>query len=267
MPNLVSLQDLYMEYDDILIGKRQMFSDIFFTPENSDDKKNMQNALIVIKYALTKYLRWSPDAICTYLNKEVITRMHLMPLMKYISYPVEYDKDTDWYYLVTLMFKEKKLDMRQKTIHIYESVLSGKLSKYPRDYFLGRDGVVRAAMCLQYLINQHISFTSVNEIYSLFASDEGYQLLKKYRLLNACREIFETPVDFLHFTLPDDQKDELLRMYYSFKYCTIMTNEKGRKKKYLGDYSLEVNESDYSYLRQKLSAKQKYGECRKRNYR
>lgn len=243
------MQDLYMEYDDIVIGKRGGFSDRFFS---NDRKRNMANALFVIKYALVRYLGWNADAIIENLNKDVMVQMHLQPLMKYVDYPLEYDKDKDYYYLVSLMFKEKSLGLKEKTIHTYESILNGKLSKYPKDYFVGSDGVVRAAICLQYLITQEIVWSDINELYWIFASDRGYELLKKYKLLNACREIFETPVDFVHFAIPNGQKDPFLFRYYKFKYMREMVNENGRKKKAETDYLLEVEYDDYQALREEL---------------
>lgn len=245
------MTQLYQEYDDIVIGKRPAFSDRFFSGEGNP-KTNMENAIFVIRYALTKYLRWNADAMAANLNKEVMTRMHLQPLMKYVEYPLEYDKENDWFYLVSLIFKDKRIGLRQKTIHTYECVLSGELAKYPRDYFVGSDGVVKAAICLQYLLNEKTSYETINDLYYAFASDEGYELLRDNKLLNACKEIFETPVEFLHFSLPPDMRDEFLRQYYSFKYVREMLNEKGRKRKSAAEYRLEVDEDDYSYLREEL---------------
>ena len=243
------MQDLYMEYDDIIIGKRSGFSDRFFS---RDKKRNMDNALFVIKYALTRYLGWSADAVSENLSKEIMVKMHLQPLMRYIEYPIEYDKDKDYYYLASLMFKEKSLGLREKTIHTYESIISGKLSKYPKDYFVGSDGTVRAAICLQYLIVHEIVWSSISELYYIFASDRGYDLLKEYKLLNACRDIFETPVDFIHFSLPVAQRDPFYYQYYKFKYMCEMINENGRKRRSSKDYLLEVDEYDYQSIRQKL---------------
>lgn len=245
------MQDLYMEYDDIVIGKRNAFSDRFF---NKDKKRNMANALFVMRYALVRYLGWNADAIAENLNKDLMVRMHLQPLMKYVEYPLEYDKDKDYYYLVSLMFREKALGLKEKTIHTYESILNGRLSKYPKDYFVGSDGVVRAAICLQYLVTQEIVWTDVNDLYCIFASDRGYDLLKKYKLLNACREIFETPVDFIHFAMPKGQKDPFFYRYYKFKYLREMVNENGRKKKSDADYRLDVRYDDYRLLRDETSA-------------
>ena len=169
------MRELYMEYDNIMIKKRKGFSNAYFNKKSS---RCMEYALRVIKYAFNKYLRWTPEALERKLNKEIMVKMHLQPLMQYIDYPIEYDKNTDYYYLVSLLYKGHTLDSRARTIHTYESVLNGKIVKYPKDYFMGSDGLVRAAFCLQYMIEHFVTFHNANELYYFFASNEGYDALK-----------------------------------------------------------------------------------------
>lgn len=219
-----------------MIGKRKGFSDAFFGKESI---ASANNALQVMRYAFTRYLRWSPDAIKEKMTKELMEKLHLLELMKYIDYPIEYNKNRDYFYLVSLVFRSGKLTMRDKTVHTYERVLSGEQTKYPKDYFSGSDGYVRAGICLQYMINHYISFSSFNELYSIFSTEEGYAYLKQYKLLNACKEIFDTPVDFLHFSLPYSQKNKFYLNYYRFKFLREMINENGRKQKNTFDYRLK----------------------------
>lgn len=230
------MNELLVEYDDIIIGKRTGFSDTFFNKESSVSSKN---ALKVIRYAFKRYLRWSKDAIGERMTPELMERLHLQELMRFIDYPVEYDREKDYFYLANLIFSPQKITLRDKTIHIYERILDGDQAKYPKDYFSGSDGYVRAGICFQYMIDHFVSFSTFNELYSIFSSEEGYVLLKKYKLLNACKEIFETPVDFLNFALPDSQKNKFYYNYYRFKYGREMINENGRKQKNANDYKLE----------------------------
>lgn len=232
------MNDLLVEYDDIMIGKRAAFSDTFFDKENVTSENN---AIQVIRYAFTRYLRWSQDAIKEKMDSKLMAKLHLLDLMKYIDYPIEYNKSKDYFYLASLVFRSSKLTMRDKTIHTYEKVLAGEQSKYPKDYFSGSDGYVRAGICLQYMINNYIVFSSINELYSIFSTEEGYVYLKKYKLMSACKEIFDTPVDFLHFALPYSQKNNLYINYYKFKFMREMLNENGRKQKSTKNYRLEGN--------------------------
>lgn len=230
------LKDLLIEYDDIIIGKRLSFSDTYF---GKDKATCMDNAIEVIRYAFQKYLRWPKDAVGEKMNKKIMEKLHLQTLMKYIDYPIEYDKETDYYYLAALIFASKSLNMRERTIHTYERILSKEQTKYPKDYFVGSDGIVRAGLCLQYMINHYIMCQSINDLYYIFATERGYAYLREYKLLHACREIFETPVDFLHFVLPKTQKNEFYHMFYKFKFLREMTNADGRKVQTANEYKLK----------------------------
>lgn len=232
------MDTLLYEYDNILIGKKNVYSDIYFKKNKANSQKN---ALAVMRYAFTRYLRWTPEAISEKMTKQIMIKLHLQPLMKYIDYPVEYDKERDYFYLVSLVFGSK-LTMRDQTIHIYEEILSGRRRKYPIDYFLGSDGMVRAGLCLQYVVSNFLYFTSANDMYSFFACEEGYVCLRKYRLLNACRESFDTPVDFLHFALPLSQRNMFFFYYYKFKFLKEMMTPTGRKRQTDKKYKLEVAE-------------------------
>lgn len=226
---------LYAEYDSIVIGERKNFSDIYLCRENSISTKY---ALAVIKYAFEKYLRWTPEVVKANINLEILQLMHLDLLLKYIPFPVEYDKNKDFFYIALLIYGGAEKATRNRVIHIYEKIISGEMSKYPKDYFVGNDGIVRAGICLQYLICNYIQYQNANDLYHLFSTEEGYKMLTKYKLINVCRETFDTPVDFLHFVLPPRMKNSLLLNFYRYKYVREMMNSKGRKRKETVDYKL-----------------------------
>lgn len=230
------MNQLYTEYDEIMIGKRENFSGRFFSKENT---KSMENAVRILRYSFSKYLRWPPEVLSKRIDRALLEKLHLYQLMKFIQFPVEYDREKDLFYLVTLAYDKYGLKDRDKTIHTYEKVLDGSSCKYPKDYFTGSDGVARAGICLQYMINHFIIFRSINELYGIFATDEGYSYLQKYKLINVCKEVFDTPVDFLHFALPPQQKNQLYFHYYKFKYYREMVNENGRKCRSTHDYILK----------------------------
>ena len=235
----LAMNELYREYDEVMIGKRDGFSTKYFGKDNS---RNSENAVKVLEYAFKRYLRWTPEALEEKIDKELLVKLKVYPLLKYITFPVEYDKEKDFFYLVTLVYNHHNLSFRDKTIHTYELILDGTASKYPKDYFTGNDGLVKAGICLQYLISHNIIFESINDLYSIFACETGYDYLRRYKLLTACKDAFKTPVDFLHFALPKDEKNDFLYYYYRFKYLKEMLNDKLRKRRAVVDYKLEVLE-------------------------
>lgn len=227
---------LFVEYDDILIGKRNGFSDTFFS---IDKELDMKHALLVIRYAFETYLKLPPEVLEKKVDKVLMEEMHLLPLMKFIQYPVEYDKEKDYYYLISLLYPARKMNIFDKTIHTYESILANTSVKFPKDYFSGRDGHIRAAFCLQYMINHYVAFHSLNDLYHIFASEACYKYLRKYKLMNICRDYFPSPVDYLHFSLPPSQKNSFLYHYYKFKFTKEMLTDTGRKKQTIMDYKLK----------------------------
>lgn len=223
------MKGLYMEYDEVLIGKRCGYSLRFFGKDNA---RSGQNAVLVMSYAFPRYLRWPPELLKVKLDRELLESLKLWTLVKYIPYPVDYDREKDFFYLVSLVYGERYgVSVRDMTVHTYERVLSGDAPKFPKDYFSGTEGLARAGICLQYLINHRVVFSSINELYFIFASERGYYYLKKYKLLTACREGFPTPVDFLHFCLAPEQKSDLYYHFYRFKYLREMLSKKGRKRR------------------------------------
>ena len=209
------MDSILLEYDNICIGKYSHFGKYF----KQSEAANQKNALTVMRYAFDHYLpEWTPDDLCNNLNKDILNQLHLGTLMNYIKYPVDYDKEKDYFYLVSLLYPERRISVVDQTLHTYENILNSKDARYPRDYFVGADGMERAFICLQYVIAKHVSFHSINDLYYFIYSDDGQEFLKKYKLSNVCRQLFPTPVDYLHYTLPKDYQSPFLLNYYRYRY-------------------------------------------------
>lgn len=220
---------LLNEYEDILIGNRKVFSDQFFGAGKPESRRN---ALAVLQYAFERYLKWPPNVIARRMTKELIAQMHLHTVIKYIKFPPEYNRDRDYFYIVALLYPNFKITRRQRITYVYKNVLEKKILKFPKDYFFGEEGIVRALVCMQYLLTDILQaeISSPVDAYALFASEYGLACLRKYKLLNICDELFQTPVDFIHMALPDDSRDPFLYVYYKFQYFSTMFNENGSRK-------------------------------------
>ena len=68
--------------------------------------------------------------------------------------------------------------------------------------------------CLNYVITQREDFNNLDELYSTFAGGSGNAFLSKYRLDTAKKYNWEYAIDYLHDSLPEEDKDELLYHYY-----------------------------------------------------
>ena len=90
------------------------------------------------------------------------------------------------------------------------------MKRFPKQFLAGADGLYRAKLCFHYMVTQYLTFTSIEDMYRFFSSRGGAVALRKYRLSQVCKDLFEYNVDFLHESLSEDQKDELLYHYYRF---------------------------------------------------
>ena len=208
-------QVLLYEYEQILLGNKLGFPPYYF--KYGDD--TCQNyALYIIKFAVENYLKWDPWDFKNHYTQEISIQMKLEPLMKYIEFPPELDKTKDYYYLSALIYPNIiKIDIKELVLKTYKDVLEGRLCKFPKEYLSGTKGMMRASICLQYMLSQNYTFSSIREIYKFFSEPAGARALKQYRLSNICNEIYEHPIDYIHESLPRSQQDEYWYHFYRFK--------------------------------------------------
>lgn len=219
-------KSLLYEYDEILLGNKNSFSNYLF---GGTEESKERLALQVFRCAIENYLRWTPAQARDYLNEKIIEKMKLDTVIKHIRLPVELDPSRDYFYIAHLLYPEKvRFDRQELVIRTYQDVLDGKLIKYPKEYLSDTNGYVRSRICLQYMISQYVQVGSIKELYELFATVKGKKLLEKYRLLNICNDAFGHPLDYLHESLPTNLKDEL---EYKYQYFYLENNNQIRKMK------------------------------------
>ena len=220
-------RELCIEYDEMVIGKRTKFSQKYFS---SNVAERELYALTVIRYAFDKYLRWPRRTLSDNLTADLIEKLHLKNLVAMIKFPIEYSRDRDWFYIVSAVYDDMKIGRRNRTVHLYEQILSGKINKFPKEYFLGTDGIVRACFCLQYALNSEYAYMSAEELYRLTLTSEFWKFLDNYRLAGICRDMFDDPIDFLHTSLPGNGKNEFLMKYAKYVYYQEDSRRKEKLK-------------------------------------
>lgn len=208
-------QGLLNEYDEILLGKRRKFSSMYF---NFSDSTNELMALSVIKYAIEHFLKWKPNEAYNMLTKKVLKQLHLSSLLTYIEFPIELNKTSDIWYVVHKIYPQHfPLSKRRLITTLMSRIVSGERNKIPSDYFFCEDGELRACVCLQYVLENFFVFRSIEDMYKFFADNkEVHKVLVQYRLRNVYSLFYDSPLEFLHIALPEDQKNEFLYQYYSF---------------------------------------------------
>lgn len=217
------LKSAIAEYEDTLVGKRKAISTFYFS---YGENGNMKLALQIMKYAFETYLKWEPPVLRDYLTNEVLERMKLKSLMRYIVFPPELNAKEDLFYIAWLIYPETiHYGKKDLALRVYIKLLNKEIQKFPKEFFTGSEGITRTQICLRYMIEHYLHFTSVRELYEFFSTDECIKTLRKYKLLTICRDLYDTPVEYLHSSLSNDQKDIFWYRYFDFRYRHHLLDE------------------------------------------
>ncbi len=239
---------LLYEYTNILMGQSSAFSAAYFSRGSIT---NPLMAIEVFRYAIEVFLHWTPEEAVTMLNNDVMKEMHLDKIKSYLPIPYGFDYRDDYRWLVHLVYPSKvPYNEEDAVIDTYKAVLKGKanggLSKFPKGYFDGKSGRERAFICLRYFINLKGNFNNMEEAYAFFASPEGTKAINSNGLKLVLRDVFQSPVQFFHKSLPADQRDEFLFHYYEFQYRYDRLCKQKHTYKAI-EVALPVESADYSY--------------------
>lgn len=227
------------EYNEVLIGRKNMVPTYFFGQTEAEGETV---ALRICKYAFDKYLGWSPQKLRDELTYDIIEKLKLKSVIKYISFPPEFDKKKDMFYIVWKLYPQTTdISLRERVLRLYRQILDGEIAKFPKVYFCGNEGRIKACICLDYMIREYIPFNTIDELYELFASPRINSIFHKYRLSSLCKSLFLNPVDYLHTMLPDSQKNYFLFYYYSFVLeSTLQWKREKKEQKLLKQSEMEI---------------------------
>lgn len=205
-------QAIVYEYEELLLGNRKTFGGSL-----SQDTVSAEHAVqVLFKYVIEDILHWSPDDAAAYLTWHLIKQLKLDVLVKHLEYPQGLSKQKDIDYLIHVVYpKQFKYDTKEQCISEYKKVLAGGYS-FRKNYFTNEMGIRHAGIILTYIISMQ-GFTSVDEIYEFFADKaSALKFLSKHKIANNAKILYESPLEYLHYSLPDSQRSEFLYHFYLF---------------------------------------------------
>ena len=197
---------LIMEYENILLGKQKDFSSEYMG--KSTMEKDIRE---ILKYVYEDLLHWTPQMIRDYNNLVLIQKLHLTRPIRKINFPPELSETDDLFYVAKFLYPDIiHCSKKNLTLRVYERILTGELTKYPKKFFSDAEGELNLNICFQHAVSQFLQVKSMEELYNYISNKEkGYEFLKTYRLHNAFLDYYEYPIDLLHASLPSAQKNEL----------------------------------------------------------
>lgn len=210
-------KEIIYEYERVLLGKKKCIdSDTFCYDECGNEKL----ALAVFKYAIEEIMHWTPREAYQGLNRRIIDLLKLRQLIKFVRFPPEFDYRRDYYYIVSKVYPDTiKISVKQRTLIMYQQLLTGEIKKFPKRFLEGRDGEMRAIFCLKYAIRNCGTFESVEDLYKAFSDNDGVRFLKNVKLYLPCTSLFDYPIDFLHATFSEEEQayNQFIYSMYRFR--------------------------------------------------
>lgn len=227
----ISLDAFLKEYDDMLLGKRKSFSAALLDRENEATV-----CAGLLRRIFKHYLHWTPTQIRDCLTLEIAERMCLMPFIRRLNCPPELDNQKDLFFVAWELYPETKNVSEPDLIRrVYQNLLDGTIQRFPKGYFDGYKGMLRAHLIFKTVFNEYLvsnySITSLEDAYDLFTSPDILSIIEKYKLTTLVRSKFEIPLNLLHSALGKEADNKLyikaLSKYPACKwaYCRLTTKE------------------------------------------
>jgi len=214
------------EYENILMGKQRNFNCSF----SGSAEKRRQAVAEIWQYAVLHILHWTPEMALKNMTVSLMNSLYLDRTLTQIDSPFVRKKPINFRYIFSIAFpKQIRFDIFNETIDAYNRVLH--VEKYshmeeqqpyhfPKYFFTDENGAKRASICLNYAVNRFLGDMPVSERYVFFSdSTNANAFLKQAMIDSVGRHMYDAPLDFYHFSLPEDERDYLL--YYSLKLWNI----------------------------------------------
>lgn len=203
------------EYEEILMGQKKNFVCSF----KGGFKENCIEVGNIWRYAVTRLLKWTPEEAVAYMTDEIVDTLCLDKTFVGIGFERSSRYISDYRFILQYAFPDKvHFDLRKQAIAEYERV--AKLGtwandettyKFPKKFFLDTDGISRSAYLLTHVVSLYLGDLSLEEKYDFFSDQKkAAKWLSGKKLDMPLKLIFKTPLEYFHYSLPFDEKDNLL---------------------------------------------------------
>lgn len=221
-------------YDQVLIGRKETCGKELFESTATGKKEynpaDEDRVLKLCRYAFEYYLEWTPEQTMVNIDPNILKRLRLDGLVRQrIRFPAELEPMENLQYLVCRMYPERyRYDEKQAVEMYYDKILSMDTSRFKKGFFSGEEGQKRATICLRRCLQMVGPFENMHQIYDLFATSSAATMLQHYKIKSAYKALYELPIDYLHFSLPESERDEL---YYQKLRFQVKKREYEKKLK------------------------------------
>ncbi len=238
-----NLTNLYHEYDEMLIGNRARLSAVYFTQAQSLDLAR-KYSLCLTRYLISDILKLDEHTAASVLTYEILRQFKLeFYIKKYVEIPSLIPTEERISFIVQAAFSDKQRENSSYMLETYSKVIHNKVGM-PKSFFKTGIGYIRASQCLQLAIEEFMLtdkydkyFVSVNDLYKFFSNIDGKEqdatvndFLYDAHLKDPCNQFYNHPIDFLHMSLSNNQKNNFIYNYYKFMIAYKKPIKKGGGK-------------------------------------
>jgi hypothetical protein len=182
-----------------------------------------QDALEILRFAVTDLLQMDPVKASKLLSLEDLELLGVKPLLKHIMRPSGIDPDRDIRYFVHRAFPlQVPYDKGNQILVKYRRIMdSGKKDvrqRFSRGAFSGQSGVRDLSTLVLMLISNNIEYRDIADLYRIFSDTARMNTVfkTKWRIYDAVKVNYSTPLECLHHSLPAEHQDDFLYRFYQF---------------------------------------------------
>ena len=182
------------------------------------------------KYVFS-YLKINPRDISNVVSEEYLQELKLKSIFKCLQFPVEYSNKIYSYinkidYLSRLLYPDMYSDYecsdeyRWMTEYCNCQIVKENRQKYKftlsGEYDYDRKKI--AYLFNQYIFSHPLFNGDIRLMYDYFADEKKCHTYVLHSLLNkVCNQVFDSPLEMFHYSLPESQRSEFLYQYENFK--------------------------------------------------
>ena len=197
---------LPLERDFVIRDERdsEMYQQMRADFRRRADEGKERDALAILAYIFRNLMQMTPQEALITMQGSTSTAQKINEIfaldkvLSYISFPPGISR-TNYEWLFAKIFPhEIEYDEEQAYISLYHELLSGKINRFPRRYFMTK-ATQKLCVMLRDYISSHIRAEGVEDLYALFGDHTaGRKVLMKAKLAGPYRDFFSTPLDYLH---------------------------------------------------------------------
>lgn len=241
----MSLEIALRKYEDFMIDKSSfMLKGPSFVSQESEHaneeikrKRDQQikdakeeDALAIVRYAVTDILGWTPEEALYGMNEEIMKQLRLDKIITYVQYPRDINKNKDYAWMIHRAFpKETSYCPKDQVLEMYKRLQNSNIDRFPKRVFVGNNGIEKLSVLLNDYISKNIPAFTISELYEYFSKfGEANKALRKAKLYYAYKDFYNTPLEYLHEALGENSDNFL---YHHYQYLNTLTEMRKELKK------------------------------------